>query len=238
MTDEFAARVSGIGALAEPTRRELYVFVAAQDDAVSREQAAAGVGLPVHSAKFHLDRLVDEGLLEVEFRRLSGRTGPGRAAPPSSTAGPPVRSRSRCRSGATTWPGRSWPLRSSAPPRAARRCVAAVGEVARERGRAAGAEAAPTVAGDREDERAAEALSALGYEPRPRDGGLALANCPFDALAREHTSLVCGLNHAYLGGLLDGLGCRDLEADLEPEAGWCCVRARLRDARPGPPADG
>ena len=65
----------------EPARRALYLFVTSQAEPVSREQAAAAVGVPLHSAKFHLDRLVEEGLLDVEFRRLSGRTGPGAGRP-------------------------------------------------------------------------------------------------------------------------------------------------------------
>ncbi len=81
MSDELAEQVTGIGALAEPARRALYLYVASQPEAVSREQAAAAVGMPLHSAKFHLDRLVEEDLLEVEFRRLSGRTGPGAGRP-------------------------------------------------------------------------------------------------------------------------------------------------------------
>src|SRR4029079_13101422 len=64
-----------------PARRALYVFVVAQRDAVSREQAAEGVEVPLHTAKFHLDKLVEEDLLDVEFRRLSGRTGPGAGRP-------------------------------------------------------------------------------------------------------------------------------------------------------------
>lgn len=81
MTEDFARRVSGIGALAEPARRALYQYVAAQPDAVSRDQAARATGVAVHTAKFHLDKLVDEGLLATEFRRLSGRTGPGAGRP-------------------------------------------------------------------------------------------------------------------------------------------------------------
>src|SRR5687768_6107020 len=82
MTDEgFAKRVTRLGALADPVRRRLYRFVAEQSDAVSRDQAADGVEVPRHTAKFHLDRLVDEGLLVAEFRRLTGRTGPGAGRP-------------------------------------------------------------------------------------------------------------------------------------------------------------
>src|SRR5918996_5681997 len=82
MSEEaFARRVSMLGALADPVRRALYRFVAEQPGAVSREQAADGVAVPHHKAKFHLDRLVDEGLLVTEFRRLTGRTGPGAGRP-------------------------------------------------------------------------------------------------------------------------------------------------------------
>ena len=73
--------LAGVAALAEPVRRQLYDVVAGADAAVSREQAAQGAGVAVHTAKFHLDRLVDEGLLEVEYRRLTGRTGPGSGRP-------------------------------------------------------------------------------------------------------------------------------------------------------------
>ena len=72
MSHELAEQVAGVGALVEPARRELYLYVASQPDAVSREQAATAVGVPLHSAKFHLDRLVEEDLLEelIEFYEI------------------------------------------------------------------------------------------------------------------------------------------------------------------------
>ena len=69
MDDEAAA---AIGSLAEPVRRDLYAHVSAQREPVSRDHAAEALGIPRHTAKFHLDRLVDEGLLEVDFQRLTG----------------------------------------------------------------------------------------------------------------------------------------------------------------------
>src|SRR5207248_3225293 len=51
------------------------------------------------------------------------------------------------------------------------------------------------------------ALHGLGFEPEPASGRVLLHNCPFHALAARHTSLVCGLNHAFLAGLLDGPAC-------------------------------
>ena len=46
MPDELADQVAGVGALVEPARRALYLYVASLGDAVSREQAAAAVGVP------------------------------------------------------------------------------------------------------------------------------------------------------------------------------------------------
>src|SRR5258708_14385049 len=77
----FDADVAGIASLSEPTRRALYLYVQAQASPVSRDEAAAGVGVPRHTAKFHLDKLVADGLLESEYRRRSGRQGPGAGGP-------------------------------------------------------------------------------------------------------------------------------------------------------------
>src|SRR5215218_11217440 len=70
-----------LAALAEPVRRRLYEFVAAQADPVDRDAAAAGAGVGRPLAAFHLDRLAEAGLLDVTYRRRSGRTGPGAGRP-------------------------------------------------------------------------------------------------------------------------------------------------------------
>lgn len=75
-------------------------------------------------------------------------------------------------------------------------------------------------------ERTADVLAGHGYEPHIVEDEIVLGNCPFDALAREHTSLVCGLNVALIGGMLEGLGCAGLEACLDPQPGMCCVKTR------------
>jgi predicted ArsR family transcriptional regulator len=73
-------------------------------------------------------------------------------------------------------------------------------------------------------------LEEHGFEPRIEDDEIALANCPFHALARTHTDLVCGMNVRLLGGVLEGIGVTHLVADLRPEPGRCCVRLRPRPA--------
>ena len=77
----FVRDVAGIAALNEPARRDLYLFVVGQAESVSRDQAADGVGVARHTAKFHLDKLVEDGLLDTEFKRLTGRQGPGAGRP-------------------------------------------------------------------------------------------------------------------------------------------------------------
>lgn len=222
--DAFTEQAAGIGALADPLRRRLYEFVAAQDDAVGREAAADAMDIPLHTARSQLERLVKEGLLEVEFRRLSGRTGPG--------AGRPAKLYRRSeKEFAVSLPLRRYDLvgeiLAGAIDRAGDKSAVgeAMDEVAYERGRAFAAEL--DAEGDDDLDRLAHALSVLGYEPQ-RDGDtLSLRNCPFDTLAKRHTDVVCGLNHSYVQGICDAIDVEGCEAVLEPEPGLCCVKIRL-----------
>jgi predicted ArsR family transcriptional regulator len=216
--DDFSTQVCGVGALAEPARRALYLYVVDQQEPVSRDQAAAGAGLPRHTATFHLDRLVADGLLDTEFRRLSGRRGPG--------AGRPAKLYRRAdRQIAVTLPPRRYDLvaqilaagvegaaRSGVPVEEAVRAAAA------DTGRRIAAAATPARSlGD-----IAGILAEHGYEPHVDGDTVVLANCPFHALAREHSALVCGLNLDLVAALLDMLG-HGVSARLDPAPGRCCV---------------
>src|SRR3954463_10582648 len=81
MDDDRSAQVSAVAALAEPTRRRLYDHVVRQEAPVSRDDAAAAIAVPRATVAFHLDKLVDEGLLDVVYERRTGRTGPGAGRP-------------------------------------------------------------------------------------------------------------------------------------------------------------
>lgn len=217
------ADLLGIAALAEPIRRALYDYVAQAPDAVGREEAAAGIGVATHTAKFHLDRLVDEELLEVEYRRLSGRTGPGSGRPAKLY-------RRSDRELSVSVPERHYDLLSRilasavAEASASRTPVGPVAaRIAHDEGRRLGASLAT---GPDELTSLADALASGGYEPVLSDDTLLLTNCPFHRVAQEQTELVCGLNLEYVAGVADGMGCRGVQTALEPDSRRCCVTAR------------
>jgi len=81
LNDRTAEGIESLAALADPIRRRLYLHVAGEAEPVSRDQAATAVGIGRPLAAHHLDRLVEAGLLTAEYRRTSGRTGPGAGRP-------------------------------------------------------------------------------------------------------------------------------------------------------------
>lgn len=225
--EDLQAQVNSIGALAEPTRLGLYRYVAGSAEPVSREQAATAMDLPLHSVKFHLDRLVEQGLLEVDYRRLTGRTGPG-AGRPSKLY------RRASRQVSVSFPERRYDLASEVLAAAVDKSArdgTPIAETVQQVAHATGSR----IVGDRTPppgraRRAAkiallvEALGDHGYEPRLVDDDVCLTNCPFDRLAAEHTELVCGMNLALVDGVIDGLNMEPMRARLEPQPGFCCVK--------------
>jgi predicted ArsR family transcriptional regulator len=235
--DDFEERVAGVASLAEPQRRALYRFVVTSGGAVSKDEAAAAMAVARSVAAFHLDRLVADGLLTTEYRRLSGRRGPG--------AGRPAKLYRRAEGElSVSLPARRYDL-------AAQLLAAAVDEATR-----TGAPVAPILtriaaacgrdlggrarlaAGRRASRRALidaalAVLEAHGYEPR-RDGEeVVLANCPFHALVDERRDLVCGMNHDLLCGMAAAVGDDVLAARLEPADGVCCVRLHTDSSTAG-----
>ena len=236
---DFDAQVTGIAALGDPLRRALYRYVITQAGPVNRDQVAEGAGVARHVAKFHLDRLVDDGLLAVEYARPPGRRGPG-AGRPSKLY------RRSSRELAVSLPQRDYELAGRLLARAitdAERdgvtVTNALATAARNTGRALGDQARHQ-AGARPSPAklltaAMSVLADRGYEPRSDGTGLTLVNCPFHGLAQDYIDLVCGMNLQLLSGLVDALEHPNLEAHLEPTPGLCCVRLRESDCRPQQP---
>src|SRR5918995_3572429 len=66
-----------LGALEDDLRRELYLHVRRAGRPVTRDEAAAATGISRKLAAFHLDKLVDRGLLTSSYARPPGRGGRG-----------------------------------------------------------------------------------------------------------------------------------------------------------------
>ncbi|SRR5579875_375420 len=216
---------AALAALAEPLRRRLYLHVVSSAGLVSRDDAAAAMGVPRSVAAFHLDKLVGAGLLEVEYRRPPGRAGPG--------AGRPAKHYRRARREfAVSVPERHYDVVASLLAEAAREVQApgqplkeALHAAARRHGQGLGAAAAFGGGSGRPIlDQLAEVLAGEGYEPRRESGALTLVNCPFQALAAAYPDLVCGMNHELVAGLIERLDAPGVVAVLDPGPDRCCVR--------------
>jgi predicted ArsR family transcriptional regulator len=211
--------LAAIGLLQEPVRRALYGHVVAAGGEVSRNQAAEAVGVQRGLAAFHLDKLVEAGLLEVSYRRLGERRGPG--------AGRPAKLYRRA----------AGEVAASLPPRTYQTAAHLLAEAVEQAGadlelqaaaRRAGQDAGRRLAAAPADREVEGLLAARGYEPY-RDGtALRLRNCPFANLAAEFPVLVCAMNLALVEGLLDGIGVPAGRAAMDPAPGRCCIAVRDR----------
>ncbi len=175
--------IAAIGLLHEPVRRALYRYVAAQAHEVSRNEAAQALGIQRGLAAFHLDKLVEVGLLEVaSHRRLGGRSGPGagrpaklyrRAAIQHELTLPPRRYETAARLLAEVVEASGADLALYA---AAQRHGEALG---REAAASASADSIPSATASAADIEAV--LTERGYEPYREGEALRLRNCPFAA---------------------------------------------------------
>ncbi|GAA1771723.1 helix-turn-helix transcriptional regulator [Agromyces humatus] len=207
--DLIAVRVLG-----DPTRRRVYTAVARSAEPVSRDHVATLLAIPRSTAAFHLERLADAGLLAVEFRRLTGRTGPGSGRPAKVYVRPEAEL-------SVSVPRRHYELAGEVMAEAIGRAVGgdvpvrdALHEAALRGGRRlAGASA------DLDD-----ALERAGLEPRIDGDDTVLGTCPFHRLARGNPGVVCELNHAMLCGMAEAVGDDPGRVHLDAGAGGCCIR--------------
>jgi predicted ArsR family transcriptional regulator len=223
--------VNAAAALEEPIRRRIFEWVRRARRPVSREEVAGKIGISRKLAAFHLDKLLERGLLKTHYARPPGRSGPGagRSAKFYEPSDLEVD---------VTIPARRYDLAgelllqtvlSEAPGETGHDAAL---RVARGRGlelgrsqrserklRSLGAERALGVA--------REILEEFGFEPySDARGELALRNCPFHSLARQAPDLMCAMNQAFIDGMLRGLGNETVESVLTCKAGDCCVTLR------------
>jgi predicted ArsR family transcriptional regulator len=220
-------QIEAIGVLSEPVRRALYQYVVNQGGDVTRDQASQALGISRALAVFHLDRLAEEGLLDVSFRRLGERRGPGSGRPSKLY-------RRSSRQVEVSLPPRSYELAARLLAAAVEdapspQTLAVLADVAHSYGQTLGAEAQQRAGGDTaaQLQAAQDLLAAQGFEPAMMDDGtIRLRNCPFHALAECHRGLICGMNLSLMQGVVDGLRVGGIQAVLDPQPGMCCVSFR------------
>jgi len=220
-----AADLPAVALLADPTRQRLYLYLRERQEPVGREEAARHTGITPRLAAFHLDRMADAGLLEVEYRRLSGRVGPG--------AGRPAKIYSlSSRSFSLEIPQTRYALAASMMAAAlsdgspgadgaeslqdvATAAGESLGDVIRRQARTKGAR----------QEAVRSKLKQLGYEPQVQESGeWTMRNCIFSELSMSHRELVCPMNAAFVTGLLDGAHVRSLHIEKRKAPPGCCVQ--------------
>jgi predicted ArsR family transcriptional regulator len=192
-----------VATLVDASRRALFDYVRRQDHPVGREEAAAATGVSRGLAAFHLDKLVEAGLLGARYEAPAGPRGRGRTpkvyVPVADVA--------------ITIPARRDDLiadvlasayLSHRPPE----------EVAFDQGRSHGV----------------ADLAALGFEPDDSGERISLGNCPFHALAARHGALICGIALAFVRGM--AAHSPGFEAIPDPSPGGCCVALRRTSPPP------
>lgn len=192
------------------------------------EELAGSVGLSLSAVRFHLDRLVADGLVRSskEPRSTPGRPRVVYRAVPEEAVDDAAAYRRLSAvlaealavvggAAAAESAGRGWASRLVAD-RAA-----------------AGVDPSDAAPGD----PLAQVLRILddgGLAPRVVEGGrsLELHRCPFEALMAEHSAAVCSVHRGMLAQLPRSLGDRhELELVPRPAAGSPC-RVRIRPSRP------
>jgi predicted ArsR family transcriptional regulator len=226
--DQGDQRLAALAALNEPQRQRLYRHVAAQDVPVSRDDAAEALGIPRSVAAFHLEKLAELGLLDVEYRRPSGRTGPG--------AGRPAKLYRRAETEIVlSVPDRHYDLAALLLAEGVEAATdgsvgvdEAVRVAARRYGKQIGTSASSVgrLSQKKRVEHLMELLTANGYEPHAVGGTITLGNCPFHALAEEHRALICAMNLELVRGVVQAVGLDEEVAQQTPVPGRCCVSVR------------
>jgi predicted ArsR family transcriptional regulator len=226
-SDDFRdASLASVAVLGEQTRWRLYALVRAARRPVSRDEAAASIGISRKLAAFHLDKLVSAGLLRAGYDAPMAGRRIGRAPKTYEPSDADI---------AISIPARRYDVLAGilidavragasgedaleAATRIARLRGAEYGASQRERLRPGrlGTERALTVITEILDER--------GYEPqRESPTDLRLRNCPFHPLTADAPDVACAVNQAWLSGMLEGLGITTAETVPDRDPGNCCV---------------
>ncbi len=222
--------------LGDPTRRGIYVAIRESDRPLTASEIADVFSIHPNVARHHLDRLTQDGYLEVEARRSAkGReNGAGRPAKCYSATNKQIDLR---------FPGR----RGNVILELLLRLVGTLGEgadiaarateVGRTYGRELAAELGPSDAEGyfQAVTALARAMSKAGFDvgaDPDSEQQLLTSHCPFGDMALSHPAVICSLDQGIVSGILDVL-----EPAMRPQviphghADACVTRVELTTKR-------
>lgn len=193
--------------LGDPTRRSIYLAVRESADPVTAAQIAAQFSIHANVARHHLDRLADEGYLEITHRRPHGKNGPGAGRPAKCYT-------STEKEIELQFPARRYDLLADLLIRVVQRLEPVrASEIAAEVGREYGVELAstldlPEAAGfDLALATVQQAMVDVGFavDTNTNNRQLLMSHCPFGRTAFDHPEVVCSLDRGIVNGLMEAL---------------------------------
>jgi predicted ArsR family transcriptional regulator len=226
--------IGPIAALDDRLRQRIYLAVRGSGGAVTRDDVARELGISRKLAAFHLEKLLDRGLLHAHYARPAGRSGPGAGRTSKMYEASDLEVE-------VSIPERRYDLvgellvdavEAEAPGESARETTM---RVARDKGfevgqRVRAAEGLGRPGPERTVTAALGVLEEHGFEPYREGDRVRVRNCPFHALAQRAPDLVCEMNRSFVDGMLRGLGNGNVEAVIERRPGECCVELRRAEA--------
>ncbi len=228
MADDFRD-IRSIAALEDELRRSMYLLIRRSENPLTREDISSALGISIKLAAFHLDKLVDRGVLKAHYARPKAKAGPGagRSSKFYELSGKELR---------VSLPSRQYDLAGSILIEALQQLDKEKGSrvairLARKKGREIAEKLMKTKLSskhkgpDRDLAMAKRTLELLGYEPSRSASEIRLQNCPFHSLAKQAPDVVCPLNKGLIDGVLMHL---DVNTQLTggPTNGECCVSVK------------
>ena len=207
--------------LGYPTRRSIYLTVRESPEPATAAQVAGRFNIHANVARHHLDRLAEEGYLEVTRRRPEGKKGPGAGRPAKCYT-------STDKEIELQFPARRYDLLADLLIRVVQRLEPQrASEVAAEVGREYGVELAGTLelpnAGGFDAALATvqQAMVEVGFAVDTNTGNrqLLMSHCPFGRTAFDHPEVVCSLDRGIVNGLMEALH-HSSETVTSPKEAW------------------
>lgn len=193
--------------LGDPTRRGIYITVREAPEPATASQIADLFSIHPNVARHHLDRLAEDGYLEVTRRRPDGKSGPGAGRP------------AKCYTATAKeidlhFPARRYDLLSELLVRVIERIDPGnLADIAADIGREYGSEIASEIGAPSESgfvtavNAVALAMTGMGFttDSDADTRRLLTSHCPFADTAVKHPEVVCSLDRGIVSGLMEGL---------------------------------